>query len=299
MMDALWARILDFAEAMLWGSLIFGALGIAVRRQSYVRRLRRQWPEFRLNLLYGLIDAAAVLPLAVLLVDTVSRIVNTLPVPMLDASQYQAWPTIAVLVVAVAASDFIGYWRHRLMHSAALWPVHAIHHSDRAMTWTTLMRFHPINRAITVALDAAFLTMLGLPVYAVALSAFVRYAYGFFIHADLPWDFGPLRRVLVSPVLHKWHHCRDEEQAGTNFATVFALYDTVFGTWSMPDRRGVALGVHDPELGRGWWAQTTYPFRRWIWARAPEGATFGRSAPVRATPVRATPARDPESAALP
>ena len=34
--------------------------------------------------------------------------------------------------------------------------------------------------------------------------------YNIFTHANLDWDFGPLRRVLVSPNMHRWHHTPEQ-----------------------------------------------------------------------------------------
>ena len=116
--------------------------------------------------------------------------------------------------IAIFAGDFVGYWRHRLEHTALLWPGHAIHHSDTAMTWTTGLRFHPINRLTTALIDTSVLALLGFPVWALIANNLVRHYYGLFIHMDLPWTYGPLGRVLVSPAMHRWHHIRVANGAG-------------------------------------------------------------------------------------
>jgi sterol desaturase/sphingolipid hydroxylase (fatty acid hydroxylase superfamily) len=174
-------------------------------------------------------------------------------------------PPPLVGFIAIFAGDFIGYWRHRLEHTPPLWPAHAIHHSDTAMTWTTIFRFHPINRVSTAVIDTAALTLLGFPPEALFLNNIVRHYWGSFIHMDVPWTFGLLGRVICSPVMHRWHHVRDADGAGVNFATVFSVFDQAFGTYSVPGQCNVPLGVRD-EIGQGAPSQLWQPFKvffRW------------------------------------
>nr|WP_281500710.1 sterol desaturase family protein [Kordiimonas marina] len=196
----------------------------------------------------------------------------------LAADEIASLPTWAVLILAVAVSDLIAYWVHRVMHISWLWPVHAAHHSDRAANWLTLIRFHPLNRFIAVGLSALVFVPLGFPVWSVVASNWIRHFYGYFIHANVGWRFGPLRYVLVSPHLHRWHHSSDAVAFDRNFASVFALYDVIFGTFYSPKHEAGALGVSDPAYPGTWWGQTLYPFR--VWVRALQGAVWrdrGRS----------------------
>jgi sterol desaturase/sphingolipid hydroxylase (fatty acid hydroxylase superfamily) len=127
------------------------------------------------------------------------------------------------------------------------------------MTWTTGLRFHPLNRVTTALIDTTFLALLGLPMWALMVNNLTRHFYGLFIHMDLPWTYGPLRRVFVSPAMHRWHHIRDADGAGVNFATVFSVFDQVFGTYHVPGACNVPLGVRD-EIGKGAWGQLAWPF---------------------------------------
>ena len=144
-----------------------------------------------------------------------------------------------------------------------LWPSHAIHHSDTQMTFLTLARFHPINRVVTTLVDVTLLAMLGFPAWALVGNQILRHYYGEFIHADFPWMYGPFRRVFVSPVMHQWHHARDVDGAGNNFATVFSVFDLAFGTYHVPGPCNVPLGVTD-DIGPGFTRQLVYPFVCWF-----------------------------------
>jgi len=169
-------------------------------------------------------------------------------------------PWVFVVFCSVFAGDFIGYWRHRLEHSRMLWPSHSIHHSDTKMTWLTLHRFHPINRLTTYIVDSSVLLSLGFPLYAVMASNLVRHYYGYFIHADLPWVYGKWSLVFVSPVMHRWHHADNPSAYNTNYATIFSVFDRLFGTYYVPRVCDVELGSSD--IGSSsFLKQMLYPFR--------------------------------------
>jgi hypothetical protein len=46
---------------------------------------------------------------------------------------------------------------------------------------------------------------MGQPAWAAIGNALVRHYYRKFIHADLPWPYGKLGSVFVSPAVHRWH----------------------------------------------------------------------------------------------
>ena len=89
----------------------------------------------------------------------------------------------------------------------------------------------------------------------------VRHYYGYFIHADLPWTYGKLSRIFVSPAMHHWHHAKEIRYAGTNFATVFSVFDIAFGTYK-GGICDVPVGIED-EMGAGVRGQMSYPFKIW------------------------------------
>lgn len=134
------------------------------------------------------------------------------------------------------------------------------------MTWLTLDRFHPINRITRCVIDTSALLPLGQPAEAVIANNLVRHYYGYLIHADLPWTYGPLGRILVSPAMHRWHHAADKAAFDTNYATAFAISDRAFGTFRVPGPCTVPLGVTDrmaPTLaGQIGYAFTARAYRR-------------------------------------
>ncbi|HTJ81212.1 MAG TPA: hypothetical protein VL400_05790, partial [Polyangiaceae bacterium] len=82
------------------------------------------------------------------------------------------------------------------------------------------------------------------------------------LHANVPWTFGRLGKIIASPMFHRHHHAREIRGAhGVNFAGFFACFDVVFGTYHLPaDGRMPATGVAEP-LPTSLWGQLAHPFR--------------------------------------
>jgi sterol desaturase/sphingolipid hydroxylase (fatty acid hydroxylase superfamily) len=65
------------------------------------------------------------------------------------------------LPIVFVLADFLSYWQHRFFHRAALWPIHAAHHSSREVDWLSSGRFHPLNEIGAQLLYVAPLLALG------------------------------------------------------------------------------------------------------------------------------------------
>jgi sterol desaturase/sphingolipid hydroxylase (fatty acid hydroxylase superfamily) len=123
------------------------------------------------------------------------------------------------------------------------------------------MRFHPVNDVISRIVQAVPLVLLGFAPFAVVCAIPVVVTFIVVTHADVPWTWGPLRHVFVSPVYHHWHHSSEPEAIDKNFAGVFVLWDWLFGTYYLPrDRRPARYGVTDREVPRGFFGLLAYPF---------------------------------------
>jgi lathosterol oxidase len=84
-----------------------------------------------------------------------------------------------------------------------------------------------------------------------------------FIHANVRFDFGPLRWLLATPWFHHWHHAADPAAIDKNFAVHLPVLDRLFGTYHLPPGRwpeayGIAGGAPVPD---GFVRQFTHPFR--------------------------------------
>lgn len=266
MVNAALGSVTTAAEGLLIPAAVFFALGLAVKRGALFSDMRRAGGETLVNLKIIAFNVVFVVPAITLASQTISGFVSTHGLALVDSESWSALPAVAVVCLAVVVGDFVGYWRHRLEHCRLLWPAHAVHHSDTEMTWLTLERFHPINRLTTFLIDSSALLLLGFPPYALVANNLVRHYYGYFIHADLPWTYGRLGAVFVSPAMHRWHHAADARFFNANYATVFSLWDRAFGTYRVPGPCTSPLGVTDrmaPTLfGQLGYALTPRAYRR-------------------------------------
>ena len=271
--------LIDMAQGLWMPALFFFVLGFLVKGKSLFTDIRRALPESAINFQLIAFNLVFTVPVLVLIGSAVQQFYVTHGFVLI---QPQAWvdslhPAIVILF-AVTIGDFVGYWRHRLEHSPLLWPAHAVHHSDTELSFLSLERFHPINRVTTYLIDASALLILGLPAYAVIANSMVRHYYGMFIHADLPWTYGPLARIFVSPAMHRWHHSLDQEAFNTNYATVYSIWDRAFGTYRVPGPCTSPLGVTD-DMAQTFWGQLKYAFEARAYRRFWTQIT-GRNKPV-------------------
>jgi sterol desaturase/sphingolipid hydroxylase (fatty acid hydroxylase superfamily) len=84
--------------------------------------------------------------------------------------------------------------------------------------------------------------------------------YVVFLHSNVRWTFGPLRYVFASPTYHRWHHTSEAEGIDRNYATIFPLWDLLFGTFHLPGRQPARYGVKDNSVPESFLGQMLYPF---------------------------------------
>jgi sterol desaturase/sphingolipid hydroxylase (fatty acid hydroxylase superfamily) len=252
------------AAALAMSVLAFGIIALVVKGREAFEAASRAAAEVKLNLGFYFFDALFVAPLLSVMIAAIRAVIADRSLTVLPEAVWQTAGLPLTFVAALFLGDFISYFRHRVEHTYWFWPAHVIHHSDTDMTWLTLSRFHPINRITTAAIDVALLAVLGFPTWALIANNLVRHYYGEFIHADLPWMYGRFSRVFVSPVMHRWHHARDVTGSGSNFATIFSVFDRAFGTYYVPGLCNVPLGVTDDQFpGKGLVRHLLHPFVAW------------------------------------
>jgi sterol desaturase/sphingolipid hydroxylase (fatty acid hydroxylase superfamily) len=154
------------------------------------------------------------------------------------------------IFVALAVAEVGLYWGHRWCHEVPLlWRFHAVHHSPTHVDWLVNSRGHPV--------DFIFNRLCGLvPLYALGLAAplaggpgavallvmILGPTWGFFIHANVRWRFGPLEWLIASPAFHHWHHTNDDPAViNKNYAPMFPWVDRIFGTLYLPANRQPAV----------------------------------------------------------
>ncbi|MFN7919869.1 MAG: sterol desaturase family protein [Bryobacteraceae bacterium] len=160
------------------------------------------------------------------------------------ARQPIALQVLEVLLVA----DFAGYWMHRLLHRGPrLWRIHAVHHSSPRLDWLAAGRVHPGETILTKLVQVSVVFWMGFALGPTAALGPFLGIYAIMLHANVRWDFGPLRWVIASPAFHRWHHSADAMARDKNFAALFPAWDLLFGTAYFPVRgKPAAYGIDEP-----------------------------------------------------
>lgn len=164
---------------------------------------------------------------------------------------FKDWSLPARAVAFWITSDFLGYWLHRLQHRVPLlWAFHSVHHAQERMTFLTSYRIHPVEQLLASSIMFVPLLVIGLPTQSWLPLVAVLTVLEFAQHSDLPWRFGPLYRVLVSPAFHAIHHSVERRHYDKHFGKILSTWDVLFGTAvgeaDRPRKYGIE-GLHIPE----------------------------------------------------
>ncbi len=269
-------------------------LGWLERRFPLEPMLDRQ--ARRVDILYTLLHRLGLFPLFAFMlltpvVDTFEGWLRLHGVPKFNLDQvlpgFSDRPLASFLIYLVVL-DFVDYWIHRGQHRISLWwELHALHHSQRQMTFWSDQRNHLLDDLLRDALLALVAIAIGVaPGQFVALTILSRVLQSV-QHANLRWRFGPFEAWLVSPSFHRRHHSigdgHEGPARGCNFAVLFPVWDKLFGTADF--RPGfVPTGIRDQlsgrDYGRGFWSQHWLALRR-IVEPAHANASVAPTAPAR------------------
>lgn len=151
-----------------------------------------------------------------------------------------ALPDWARPVVAFLLFDAWMYGWHRLNHRIPfLWRFHRTHHSDPKMDVTTANRFHLGEIALSSILRVPVIAALGLQVWELALYELAMFTVVQWHHANIAlpgWLDRAMRKVIVTPFMHKVHHSRWQAETDSNYSSLFSFWDRLFGTFRFRDR---------------------------------------------------------------
>lgn len=178
-----------------------------------------------------------------------------------ETSLMAGYPIWLQVGIGVFLGDFINYWTHRLLHHRVLWPFHAVHHGSKEVDWLSAVRVHPVNNLLARLIQTIFMLLMGFSETVILISVPLLFFYSLLQHANVGWDFGPLRHILVSPVYHRWHHTNEDEALNKNFANVFVFWDYLFGTLSLPAGRQASRFGTKESVPESFAAQMIYPFQ--------------------------------------
>lgn len=181
---------------------------------------------------------------------------------------FGALPWIWNIIIFFLISDFVQWGVHNMLHRVPFfWKFHKVHHSVKEMGFAAHLRYHFMETLVYNTFKYVSLSLLfgfnlkdAFYVYTLAM------VIGHLNHANLGWDYGPLKYIFNNPKMHIWHHAKDlpeEHPKGMNFGISLSLWDYLFGTAYVPkDGRDIELGFPGvDEYPEGFVEQVVEPFK--------------------------------------
>jgi sterol desaturase/sphingolipid hydroxylase (fatty acid hydroxylase superfamily) len=215
---------------MIATTMIFGSLLVVAVWELFRPRRTREFPALRrrlANVGIGLFNMTA----AALIFVPPDRLRT-------------AWtlPPIVGFVLGFLVLDLWSYLVHRAQHAVPiLWRLHALHHSDPDVDWSTGVRNHPIEALIASGAAWAVVLVLAIPGPVVAAHVATAFVLMSATHGNVRWPqwAEKLQTVVITLDLHLVHHSIVYEEANANFGQVFSVWDRIFGTFVRPTRARV------------------------------------------------------------
>ena len=266
-MNVQWGKI---EGATYWGLFLVTFFALAIWESFRPRRAlafstERRWGRH-----------AMLFAVTALLQTLISRVTPVMVALAVAGSHFgilnRTWLPLPVqFVAAVLVLDLTHYATHRLFHAVPLlWRVHEVHHSDPDYDVSTAVRFHPLETVSVQAVYLGFIALLAPPPAAAFAAEFITLAVNLWVHANVSVSSEvemQLRRVLITPDLHRIHHSTDIAEQSRNLGQTFPWWDRIFGTYlaePAAGQEGMVTGItgmrQERSLGLGF--MLAEPFKR-------------------------------------
>ena len=157
------------------------------------------------------------------------------------------FPTWTRLIGVILLFDLWMYLWHRINHKVPfLWRFHKVHHADPFMDVSTATRFHIGEIILSSAFRIVILIVLGMHLWELLAYEIIAIAVIQFHHANIqiPENIDRwLRRIIVTPSIHKVHHSNWQPETDSNYGTIFTFWDWILRTLRIKKNQ------HDIQLG--------------------------------------------------
>jgi sterol desaturase/sphingolipid hydroxylase (fatty acid hydroxylase superfamily) len=163
----------------------------------------------------------------------------------------------AAVVVSLLLLDLLIYIQHVVFHAVPLlWRVHRVHHADQEIDVSTGLRFHPLEILLSMFIKMGAVALLGAPAVAVLLFEVVLNGMAMFNHSNVrlpPALDAALRRLLVTPDMHRVHHSVIPRETNSNYGFNLSVWDQLFGSYVAQPEHGhdaMRIGLDAFQSGR-------------------------------------------------
>lgn len=144
----------------------------------------------------------------------------------------ESWWNVVLTIIFL---DAVTYFWHRAYHQIPMmWRMHRVHHSDLDLDVTSSGRFHLAEMLLSAVFRLIVIALMGASFASVVIFEIIFGVLNQLEHANVhfpkpieTW----LRRVIVTPDMHRIHHSQEKTHTNSNYSTIFSWWDRIFGTY--------------------------------------------------------------------
>ncbi|MEI4195492.1 sterol desaturase family protein [Roseovarius sp. E0-M6] len=232
-------------EALIRLAIFLGLFALLAAIESYAPRRTRQEPRGR-----RWITNWGIVILSTLALRALALAMPLLAVGAALDAQAQGWGLMnrldlslwVTIPLTVLIFDLAIWAQHLVTHKVPiLWRLHRVHHADRDIDVTTAIRFHPVEIALSMLLKIGLVYLLGPPAIGIVVFEIVLNGTAMFNHANIalpPRADALLRKLIVTPDMHRVHHSVHRGEHDTNYGFALSVWDRLFGTYLAQPKDG-------------------------------------------------------------
>lgn len=174
-----------------------------------------------------------------------------------------------IILAAFLILDFSIYLQHIVFHKFNfLWKLHALHHTDTEVDFSTAIRFHPLEALISMAIKMIVIILIGAPALAVLIFEILLSSGAIFNHSNFslpPALDRYLKYIIVTPDMHRIHHSKNPKEHHSNFGFFIAVWDHIFGTYTPEPASGknkIDIGLKQEKAPTSLLGMLYHPFKK-------------------------------------
>jgi sterol desaturase/sphingolipid hydroxylase (fatty acid hydroxylase superfamily) len=233
--------------------VIFLLEGVFPHYRGRAARVRHGLPHVITAILNSLLTKFALVMVTIMAIDWAEN--NSV-----GLARALPFPATTNLIFVFALFDIWMYFWHMANHRIGFfWRFHRAHHSDTEMDTTTALRFHPGELVLSTFFRLPVVVLIGMSFSQLVLFEVMLNVSTLFHHSNLAvpekWD-RLLRRVIVTPNMHRVHHSTVLAETNSNFTSLLSVWDRVFRSFrTRPDTHTITLGLpafREPNYQRLW-----------------------------------------------
>src|SRR5262245_53885135 len=156
--------------------------------------------------------------------------------------------SVAAWVVLFLGVDLSYYVFHRVSHRVGfMWAAHVVHHQSEEYNLSVALRQSWLDQLVEWVFYTPF-AVLGFPPAMFLAVSGINTLYAFWPHTRAIGRLGPFEWIFNTPSAHRVHHAVNPRYIDKNYASMFVIWDRLFGTYER-EREEPVFGTLKPLPG--------------------------------------------------